>query len=271
MFINKISPTKASVIDECLYKYWARYIKRYKGIDTNKDALNFGSYIHKIFELGVAKTSEKELRAIGKQIREQYVIEDTAYEKKTNKCLRNFLRFKSTLPKIIGTERLVEAELAPGIVFNGVIDLVVEGKNGGILVIDYKTSKREKNKATLYQDGQMRGYCWAISELMNIPIEKITCAHYYPLTNNFVPVKFKKGDILKWQKQAISKVWDVRKRKADQFPPTKNQFCNWCAYKHICPLHTNHIERERSILLEEKRLEEDKKLKEDTSPKGEVK
>lgn len=265
MFINKISPTKASVIDECLYKYWARYVKRYKGIDTNKDALNFGSYIHKIFELGIDKTSEKDLRAIGKQIRKDYLVEDVSYEKKAEKCFKNFLHFKKGLSKIIGTERHVEVELAPGMLFNGVIDLVVEGNNGGVLVIDYKTSKREKNKATLYQDGQMRGYCWAISQLYKLPIEKVTCAHYYPLTNNFVPVKFRKADIIKWQKKAISQVWDVRKRKADQFPPTKNQFCNWCAYQHICPLHTSSLERDKNMLLEEARL------KEDSPPKDGVK
>ena len=58
------------------------------------------------------------------------------------------------------------------ITLNGVIDRVIKGKDGGYLVIDYKTSKREKSKVELYQDSQLKGYVYAISKLYDVPISK---------------------------------------------------------------------------------------------------
>jgi RecB family exonuclease len=53
MFINKVSPSKIKVYDECKLKYKFKYIDYLPEKDTNTDALQFGSYIHKIFEDGV--------------------------------------------------------------------------------------------------------------------------------------------------------------------------------------------------------------------------
>jgi RecB family exonuclease len=63
--------------------------------------------------------------------------------------------------------------------FIGVIDRVIKGKDGGYLVVDYKTSKREKKKKTLMDDNQLKGYAWAIHMLYDVPYDKIYCAHYY--------------------------------------------------------------------------------------------
>ena len=53
MFINTISESKSKIYSECHLKYKYRYINRYEEEAGNADALHFGSYIHRILELGV--------------------------------------------------------------------------------------------------------------------------------------------------------------------------------------------------------------------------
>ena len=53
MFINKVSPSKIKVYDECKLKYKFKYIDYLQEKETNTDALQFGSFIHKVLEEGV--------------------------------------------------------------------------------------------------------------------------------------------------------------------------------------------------------------------------
>jgi ATP-dependent exoDNAse (exonuclease V) beta subunit len=96
------------------------------------------------------------------------------------------LKFNAGLGDTVATELVFEVDVKDDITLNGVIDRVIKGTDGGYLVIDYKTSKREKNKTELYQDSQLKGYVYAISQLYKVPVQDIVAAHYYPLTNNFV-------------------------------------------------------------------------------------
>ena len=73
---------------------------------------------------------------------------------------------------------------------------------------------------------------------MGVPIEKITFGHYYPLTNNFVTVKYNKPTILQNRNNLIREVWNIRKAKKEDLKPQENQFCNWCNFKSGCPLHS---------------------------------
>jgi hypothetical protein len=53
VFINRISNSKSSTIDECLWKYNLKYNLKIPGFKTkSEESLRFGSFIHKVFELG---------------------------------------------------------------------------------------------------------------------------------------------------------------------------------------------------------------------------
>ena len=59
MFINKVSPSKIKAYLECKKKYKFRYIDKLYEVynkNSNTDALQFGSFIHKVFEDGVHAT-----------------------------------------------------------------------------------------------------------------------------------------------------------------------------------------------------------------------
>lgn len=235
-FLSTISNSKSDIIDQCLLKFHYRYNERLKGKSANEEPLNYGSYIHKIFEDGVNYTKVEDLHRLSKMLMEEYNVTPKR-KKDTDKCINNFLRFNDNLKgETVSCELHSKIELAEGIQYEFVIDRIVKGPEGGYLIIDYKTSKREKTKVELFNDNQLRGYAYAVNKLYDVPFGKITCAHYYPLTNNLVTVRFSSSQIFEWKKRQIAKVWRIRKMKKPEFVPMENDFCNWCEYKNgYCP------------------------------------
>ena len=239
MFIKSISESKANTFNQCNLKYKFKYVDRYEEMSKNKDALDFGSYIHKIFELGYEKTSLEDLLTIAAECKKDYKITEEK-DKQTEPCLRNFLRFNASLTETVGTELVYEIKQDEknDISLNGIIDRIVKSPQGEYLVIDYKTSKKELKKHELYQNHQMQGYAFAVSKVFKVPLEKITVAHYYPVTGNVVSLKYSWAQISSYLRNKVDTVWKIRKRKKDEFPPSKNQFCWWCGYAKLCPEFT---------------------------------
>ena len=235
MFISTISESKRSTFQQCKLKYRYKYVDYIPEQDkTNTGALHFGSYIHKIFEDGVSATSFEQLNEIARDLKNNYKFQDT-YLPKIDVCINNFLRFNASLEETVSTELRYEIDLTKDIKQNGIIDRVIKGTQGGYLIIDYKTSKREKTKVDLYQDMQLRGYVYAIHKLYNVPISDIVAAHYYPITDNFVNVTYGPPQINDYINTVKEEVWRIRKAKKSDLKPMQNEFCNWCAYKSLCP------------------------------------
>lgn len=201
---------------------------------SNTDALHFGSYVHKILEDGVKAKTREELVEIARQVKGTYKVSKT-YDGKDLICIDNFLKFNALLSETISAEMVFEVQIEDDISLNGVIDRVIKGDDGGMLVIDYKTSKREKTKVDLYQDTQLKGYVYAIHKMYNVPIPNIVAAHYYPLTNNFVTVRYSVPQIHAHARAIKDQVWKIRKSKKEEMKPSRNEFCNWCQYQSICP------------------------------------
>jgi len=236
MFINTISESKSKTFKECQLKYRYRYVDRIKEIAKNTDALHFGSYIHKILEDGYQANSLADLTVIAENVKKDYSFSET-YNPKIKVCLENFLRFNATLAETVATEMVYEIvhDAEKDIKLNGIIDRIIKGKDGGYLVIDYKTSKRELTELDLYQDRQMMGYAYAIHKKLGVSLDNIVVAHYYPLTNHFVTCKYSANQIHQYLREKIDQIWKIRKMKKADFQPMQNQFCNWCGYKSMCP------------------------------------
>lgn len=208
-------------------------------------------------------TTLEELVQIADGIRKTYNV-SKAYKGKDLRCFKNFLTFNEKLTETVGIELVYEVPLVDDILQNGIIDRVCKGTKGGLLVIDYKTSKREKTKVELYQDSQLKGYVNAISNLYKVPVSNIVAAHYYPLTNNFVPVTYSNPQINAWKRGIVEKVWRIRKAKKEDMKPSRNEFCNWCDFKPVCiEFNDNHTCNSRIKELKAKKikLNEEKKAK----------
>lgn len=258
MFLNRISNSKSDIIEQCLLKFYYRYYKRYEGDEPrNQKDLNFGTYIHKIFEDGY-QLDTKGLVELSLKLKEQYNISDNL-DKETEKCINNFVKdFNTKIEgETVGVELhdVIPLDKEHDINFEFVIDRVIKGKDGGFLVVDYKTGKKEKSKFDLYRDNQLKGYTYAVSEIFKVPVSKITAALFYPRTGNLVPIKFQTTDILQWKAKEIKKVWSIRKKNKEAMTvPSANVFCDYCQYKSLCPLHTSKPDIEHRILLEEAKL-----------------
>ena len=259
MFINTISNSKRDTFNQCKLKYRYRYVERIDDYDiSNTDALHFGSYIHQIFEDGFKINDLDALLKLAEETKEKYSFNDS-YNVKITPCLKNFLRFNASLPEEGIPEQHFDLEIAKGINMNGYIDRIIKGKDGGYLVIDYKTSKREKSKVDLYQDPQLKGYVYAVHKLYNVPINQITAAHYYPITDTFVNVQYTTNQIHAHVKSVVDDVWKIRKAKKVDLCPMRNQFCNWCSYKSLCPVFTQGVLIEQRLVEAMKRKEHKKK------------
>ena len=237
MFINKASASKIKAYDSCKQKYKFRYIDRLRGTyneGLNTDALQFGSYIHRIFELGVKAKTVEELEAIADSERPNYKFA-SKNDKRVGPMLKNFIRLNEQLTDTVGVELIFEVPMSEGYALNGIIDRVVKGKTGRYLVIDYKTSKRASTKQDLYQDVQMMMYAFAIHKLYEIPIEDVQVAHYYPHMDKLVTIKYLPSQLNIFMRKITNRIWEIRKRKKIEFLPTLNQFCNWCNFKELCP------------------------------------
>ena len=135
-------------------KYKYNYVNRYESTDIgNTGALHFGSFIHEIFEKGYTSTSLNQLLEIANGLKDKYDFPDK-YNKDIEKCLKNFLRFNAQLPKETLIEHHFVEEVIEGIKHEGYIDRIVKSPSGTVLVIDYKTSRREKSKFELFNDNQ---------------------------------------------------------------------------------------------------------------------
>ncbi len=237
MFINKVSPSKLKVYEECKAKYSFKYIHYLRDTynsNSNTDALQYGSYVHKIFEVGFEAKTIEELEKIAEDLRGNYTFPDKKM-KEIPKVLKNFLSFNSQLHENISTEFPFEIEMDDDYKINGIIDRVIKGKTGEFLVIDYKTSRRPSTSSDLFNDAQLIMYAYAISRMYKVPLDKVTVAHYYPHLDKLISIKFGAPQVKKFIKRLKQKIWEIRKKKKVEFPPSQNQFCNWCQVRDLCP------------------------------------
>jgi len=121
-------------------KYKYRYVDKLPEPEAaNTDALQFGSYIHKVLEDGVRCKTVAELIEISNEVRGSYRINES-YDGKDIICFENFIKFNSQLEDVGETESQfeVDLDLKGELTLNGIIDRVIKGKEGGYLIIDYK-------------------------------------------------------------------------------------------------------------------------------------
>lgn len=260
MFIKSVSPSKLKTYNECHAKYKFQYIDRLPQIfneNSNTDALQYGQYIHRIFELGYECGTVEEIHQIAKDIRENYEFEGYGPKKIAN-CVNNFYEFNKSLSKTADVERKFEVEV-DSFTLNGIIDRVIIGEEGGILVLDYKTSKRMSTPSELYSDPQMLMYAFAAHNIYDVPYNKITLGHYYPTQDKLVTIRLPQGKVEQYIRQKVKeKVWEIRKRKKDQFRSMYNNFCPWCGFRGICDQFNSQPEIDKLLLESEDAIAEAK-------------
>ena len=253
MFINNFSSSKLNTYQECQYKYRLKYHDRLEpsfNENQSTDALHYGSFVHEILEVGIEEDTLEGLRTLAEELRPKYQFDDKKL-KNLESILKNFLSLNAKLPETVDIERKFKIEFKEGMHVNGYIDRIVKNDKGQYLVIDYKTSKRAKTRLELYKDNQMRMYAYAATQMYGVSIKDVVVAHYYPHYDKLISVKYSSADIAFFLNSVKENMWAVRKKKAESFQCMRNQFCDWCGYKDICPLFSNAIERRQKLKAHE--------------------
>ena len=259
VYLETLSASKITAYEQCPFKFAKKYVDKLPPIfnpNSSQNAMQFGSYIHRIFERGTELVTEEALKAIAAEERDNYKFE--GYPADTIlKCINNFIEFNKKLEgTTIGVEFEWEAEFSDGMKAVGIIDRVVQAPNGNLLLIDYKTSKRPKTSTDLNKDFQAQLYVMVASKLWNKPINNIMFIHYYPIQDKIVPIKFFDFSIQSFKKKTIKQVWEIRKAKKEDLKPKMNEWCGSCEYKGVCPLWASAEEIQRNLEKNEALIQE---------------
>ncbi len=70
-----------------------------------------------------------------------------------------------------------------------ILDRIIRTKDNKIIIIDYKTNKKEQSKDKLSNSFQMNRYAKVCSLRSGVPLDDISIALYYPVTNSFIITK----------------------------------------------------------------------------------
>jgi len=119
-----------------------------------------------------------------------------------------------------------------GVKLRGFIDRVDKLESGGLLILDYKTTREIFTTADLEKDLQLTLYQLAAEQTWQLPVEVLTLYHLRSNTPCSTPPR---GETQ--LEQAKRLVLEVAENIAQQkFPATENQFCP-CDFPEHCPYY----------------------------------
>lgn len=140
-----------------------------------------------------------------------------------------------------GTEVWFELPVAPadgpaddptagGALIVGSIDRIDADADGGLHVVDYKTSRRVRDRQRVAGSLQLGIYALACEHLFGRLPETVCLDFVVPGTKVRVAV----GDVdLDAPRRAALQA--ARGIRAEHFEPTPNNLCGWCDYRALCP------------------------------------
>ena len=231
----------------CPYGWKLRYIDHQPGIGNAFSS--YGTFVHSIMEryangevdiwdLPRIYEWEFDTAVPEKFPYNQYVVLRDSYYKQGLEFLKAFQGYDDY--KILGVEQNFDTDIDDW-VFNGIIDLILEDKNGKLIIRDYKSKASFKNEAEkreyarqlyLYSTYVYNKFGRFPDELQFLMFRK----------NDLVQIPFNKNDFnesIKWAKDTVKTI-----REAFDYPPRCEDFyaANLCNHREYCELRGRRIE-----------------------------
>ena len=126
-----------------------------------------------------------------------------------------------------------------GIPLTGKIDRI-DKVDGGVLIVDYKTSKELFTNQQLEQDSQLTFYQLAVEKSWDLPVKSLTL--YHLRSNTACTCGARSREAIDRARQIILSVADGISR--ESFPAMENRFCDYCDFPEHCPFQKHKFTRE---------------------------
>jgi putative RecB family exonuclease len=157
--------------------------------------------------------------------------QEDEYKKTGHKIIEQFLKKQKEVDtQIVEIEKKFNLDIEKFKVV-GYIDRIDLDKSGDYVVIDYKTSKSEKDKQALRKDIQLLLYYDAIHKLYGKTPKLV--GHWYLLSDNVVSIQPTVSDLMEIRSKILTICTSIL---TEQFEPKKSSSCEYCDFKLLCKL-----------------------------------
>lgn len=131
-------------------------------------------------------------------------------------------------------EKLVEVELASGVLLRGFVDRLDVAPNGAVRVVDYKTGRSPKPQWAADALFQMRFYGLILWRLTGTAPRRLQLVY---LGDGQVLTLDPTTDELLATEEQIEAIWAAIGRAAEsgRFVPRTSRLCDWCSFRALCP------------------------------------
>jgi len=131
-------------------------------------------------------------------------------------------------------EKLLEVELASGILLRGFVDRMDVAPNGAVRVVDYKTGRSPKPRFVSEALFQMRFYGLVLWRLTGTAPRRLQLVY---LGDGQVLTLDPTHDELLATEEQVESIWAAISRAAqmNRFLPRTSRLCDWCSFRDLCP------------------------------------
>lgn len=236
----RLSFSRVDTYRRCPAQFRFAYVERLPGVPA--PALSFGSSIHSALEafydrkLPRCPTEEELLGFLydawdSSGFRELERDEQLAYYRHAQQVLRRFHRRVGDdyhLP--VATEAWFELPVGDEVLLVGSIDRVDIDDEGRLTVVDYKTSKRVRDRERVARSLQLAFYALACQHLYGrLPA---AVALDFVVAGLEVRVPVEDIDLDGARRVILDTAAAIRDQR---YEPEPNRLCGWCDYRAVCP------------------------------------
>jgi putative RecB family exonuclease len=250
--MRPLSYSQISRYQTCPLWYKLQYVDRLK--PKERFYLSFGDIIHQCAEhfykipVPPPPTFEKLIQfyemnwiSQGYESPEQ----EQQYKEYGKQLLSDFHRIHSLdfkMPLAVEQQFYINIQ---GVTLGGKIDRIDKLPNGGVSIVDYKTSKDIFTSDHLEQDLQLTFYQLAVETMWKMPVKKLTL--YHLRSNTPCTCSGRSPERLEEARQLVLKVADGITKGV--FPAVENSLCAFCDFPEHCPYQKHKYSKPEAVQL----------------------
>jgi putative RecB family exonuclease len=255
--MRPLSYSQISRYKTCPLWYKLQYVDKLK--PKERFYLSFGDVIHQCAEhfykipVPPPPTLERLIQyyeKIWKQEGYDSPEQENQYKEYGKQLLADFHKIHSTnfkMPLAVEQQFYINIQ---GVVLGGKIDRIDKLDEGGISIIDYKTSKELFTAEQLEDDLQLTFYQLAVETMWKMPVKKLTL--YHLRSNTPCTCDGRSPEILEESRQLV--LLTAESITKGIFPAIENSLCAFCDFPEHCPYQKHKYLSEKGVQLKLKEV-----------------